>query len=106
MLTTRGEVKLQNCDIPISEEEWVATPTAIKWGTLEISKFAYRGEKKVKLEVDTERVAPSSAKPPPPEPPPTYSRDRAVGKGSGKGKGKDSRWKGNRGQECKGESKG
>ena len=59
----------------------------IKWGALEILGFSYRREKKVKIEVDTARVAPVSAKPPTPDPPPTYSSDRAVGKDRGNGKG-------------------
>ena len=56
------------------------------FGELEIS---YHGAKKVKLAVDTAKVAPVSAKSPPPAPPSTYSSDRLVGKGSGKGEGKD-----------------
>ena len=44
---------------------------------------------KVKLEEDTTRVAPVSAKPPPPAAPPsTYSRDRVAEKGAEKGKEK------------------
>ena len=56
------------------------------FGDLEIS---YHGEKKVKLDVDTPRLGPVSAKPPPPEAPPSkYSSDRVVGKGSENGKAK------------------
>ena len=48
-------------------------------------KFAYHGEKKVKLEVDTTRVAPVRAKPPP-KPPSAFSIDKVVGKGAEKGR--------------------
>ena len=88
-LAIRKKAKLLNCDKPCAEEEWRATPSDIKWRTLATLEFAYRGEKKVKLERDTEKVAPASAKPPPPEAPPsTYSRDKDAEKGVGKGKGK------------------
>ena len=53
-----------------------------------ILKFAYRGETKVKLAVDTTRVAPVSAKPPPPAPPSKYSRVMAAEQGAEKGKQK------------------
>ena len=59
--------------------------TWLKWGTLANLKFAYRGEKKVKLEVVTARVAPSSANPPP-KPPSTFSSDNVEAKGAEKGK--------------------
>ena len=65
-----------------------AMPLGIMWGALEILKFAYRGEKKVKLERDTASVEPVSAKPPPPAAlPSTYSRDRAAERAAGIGKG-------------------
>ena len=61
-------------------------PTWLKWETLENLKFDYHGEKKAKLEVDTARVAPVSAKPPP-KPPSAFSSDKVVvGKGAEKGK--------------------
>ena len=89
MLTIQEKAKLLNCDRQCEEDEWTATPSAIKWGTLEILKFAYRGEGEVKLEGDTGKVAPVSANPPPPEAPPsTYSRDRAAEKDRNKGKEK------------------
>ena len=88
MLAIPEKAKLLNCDRPCAEEEWSASPLDIKWGTLEILKFAYRGEKKVKLEGDTTKVAPAGAKPPPPE----RRHPRTVGIGlrkrSGAGKGK------------------
>ena len=91
MLAIPEKANLLYCDRPFAEEEWGAMPLDIKWGTLGILKFPYRGEKKVKLEGDTAKVAPVSAKPPPPAAPPsTYSRDRDAGKG---GKKKSNRFK-------------
>ena len=102
-----GEARLRNCEIPFSEEEWRSTPTALKWETLGNLKFAYHGEKKVEIEVDTPRVAPVSAKPTPPKPPPPFSSDQVVGKGAVKGKGKtggssDPKGSARKGQDSKG----
>ena len=81
-------------------------PTAIKWETMDVLVFPYYGEKKVKLEVGTKRVAPVSAKPPPPAPPYAYSSDRVVGKGPEKGKWEGSKGKGPKGKGGKGEPNG
>ena len=71
----------------------------IKWGALEILGFSYRREKKVKIEVDTARVAPVIAKTSPPAAqPPTYSRDRAAERIAEKGKGKGPQGKSIRGK--------
>ena len=84
-MTTQERARLQNCEIPRSEEERGATPTALKWGTLGDLEFAYHGEKKAKLEVDTARVSPLSAEPQP-KPQSTLSSDKVAGKERGKGK--------------------
>ena len=49
-------------------------------------QFSYHGEKKIKIEEDTTRVAPLSPKPPPPKPPSTYSSDKPAEKGAGEEK--------------------
>ena len=67
-MTPQEKERLRNFEIPLrEEEEWRATPTALKWETLGNLKFAYHGEKKVKTEVDTTGVAPVSARTAPPK---------------------------------------
>ena len=62
-------------------------------------KFAYHGEKKVKIEAVATRRAPASSKPPPPKPPITFTSDKTVGKGKGKtGRSSDSKGGGGKGR--------
>ena len=88
-----------------------------------IGKYEIRlsWREKVKIEVDTARVAPVSSKSPPPKPPSTYSSDKPVGGGADqekenrmmsrlkreRRKGMDSKGKDDpEGKESKGDSRG